>query len=108
VNYGLRTLEGCDVDDCIFRLEGKDNDIDVDMALHVDDLLTSGINKKSGDRIFQILLKAYGEVNETTLTEIYLGIKWLRDSHGDYKIYQPGYLKKILHNLNMENCERES
>jgi hypothetical protein len=37
--------EQCAEDECVFRLTVADNNIDIDMALHVDDLLTSGINR---------------------------------------------------------------
>jgi hypothetical protein len=85
----------CPFDQCVFTKYLPLKDIDIDICLHVDDLLTSSANNKSADLLWQQLIKAYGDVNETTTTKTHLGINWEQLPEG-LKISQPGYIQKKL------------
>jgi Reverse transcriptase (RNA-dependent DNA polymerase) len=88
-------------DECVFR---KD---DMDVVIHVDDILASTTERKSVDLLLSMLNNAYGEVRETTSTGTHLGIHWEVVGKGDIKISQPGYIHKILTDLGMEDCNPE-
>jgi hypothetical protein len=94
----------CPFDQCVFTKYIPLEDIDIDICLHVDDLLTSSANDKSADLLWQQLIKAYGDVNETTTTKTHLGINWEQLTEG-LKISQPGYLQKIITELSMTDSE---
>jgi hypothetical protein len=94
----------CPCDQCVFTKFIPEEDINIDICLYVDDLLTSSTNSKSTDLLWKELLKAYGDVNETTSTRTHLGINWERSSTG-LTINQPGYLQKIITDLDMSDSD---
>jgi hypothetical protein len=94
----------CPCDQCVFTKYIPEDDIDIDICLYVDDLLTTSANIKSADLLLKELRSAYGDVNETTTTKTHLGINWEHTPAG-LKINQPGYIQKIITDTDMIDCE---
>ena len=94
----------CLCDQCVFTKYIPEEGIDIDICLYVDDLLISATNNKSIDILWQELLKAYGDVNETTNTSTHLGINWEQTESG-LMINQPGYIQKIINDLDMNDAD---
>ena len=102
---------GCkqsDQDECVFTMYDEHLGIDIDIVLYVDDILTSAVDARSGDYIWDRLRGAYGDVNETSDTETHLGIRWQQTSGGDITLGQPGYIDKVVKELNMQDCPTEN
>jgi hypothetical protein len=95
-------------DECAYTFESTTLHDTIDIVIHVDDILSSSQHSTSTDWLHKQLKEVYGEVKETTATETHLGMRWKIETNGDITINQPGYIKKIITELNMENCNTES
>ena len=94
----------CPDDECLFRYtEGSEV---IDIVIYVDDLLTASSTNTIADKLILFLRDKYGEVSEVTDTATHLGIRWVY-TNGNIKISQPGYIDKILRELEMTNCKTE-
>ena len=94
----------CPHDECLFRY--TDGIEIIDIVIYVDDLLTASTTNEVGDKLINFLRNKYGEVSEITNTATHLGIRWVYNN-GNIKINQPGYIDKILRELDMTNCKPE-
>ena len=93
----------CRFDECVFKyIEG--NEV-IYIIIYVDDILSASSTNAITEKLLKYLREQYGEVNEVTNTATHLGIRWIRLRDGSIKINQPGYIDKILKEMNMENCD---
>ena len=91
----------CPYDECVFRYEDE-NEI-IEIIIYVDDILTASTTIEIGNKLIKFLRDEYGEVNEVTDTSTHLGIQWKILKNNSIKINQPGYIKKLLKELHMED-----
>ena len=104
ISFGFEKSSG---DDCIFTKYDKDLDDNIDVVIYVDDILTSSGKKESADLLHKNMIHKFGVVNETTITQTHLGIHWQTLINRDIKISQPGYINKIIEELQMEDSPTE-
>jgi hypothetical protein len=90
-------------DPCVFTKFNSDTGEDIDICLHVDDILCSATNINHITTLHSELTTEFGEVNDTTTTHTHLGLKWNINSNGSITITQPGYIDKIIKDLQLQD-----
>ena len=98
LDYGCQQLES---DPCVFTFEAGEQRLYI--ALYVDDLLFCATDDSIVNNLLSYLEQQFGEVSEVTEGASHLGLLIEHLPDGSIKLSQPGYIAKILRELDMED-----
>ena len=98
LDYGCQQLES---DPCLFTYTSGEQHLYI--AMYVDDLLFCSTDDSIVDNLLKYLEEQFGEVSEVTEGQSHLGLFIEHLPDGSIKLSQPGYIAKILRELDMED-----